>query len=89
MAPRKFFDFKGNRPWAQHMQIVFQIGLTMAGSIIFCMFVGRFIDGWLGTGGIFTVVFILFGIVGGAVVTYRQIMEVVEPDSDERNDRRE
>ncbi|MCF8109923.1 MAG: AtpZ/AtpI family protein [Desulfobacteraceae bacterium] len=92
MASKKFFNFKENRPWAQNLQIVMQIGLTMAGSIIFCMFVGRLIDGWLGTGGIFTIIFILFGIIGGAIVVYRQIMEVLEPDSDkdkENNDRRE
>lgn len=87
MAPKKFFDFKGNRPWAQHLQIVVQLGLTMAGSIVFCMFVGLMLDRWLGTGGIFTVIFILLGIVGGGVVVYRQIMEVVEPGSDkEKND---
>lgn len=90
MAAKKFFDFKENRPWAQHLQIVVQIGLTMAGSIIFCMFVGRAIDGWLETGGIFTIIFILLGIVGGGVVVYRQIMEVVLPDSDkEKTDHRE
>ncbi|MFP4668621.1 MAG: AtpZ/AtpI family protein [Desulfosalsimonas sp.] len=82
MAARKIFNFKGNRPWAQNLQIVMQIGLTMAGSIIFCMFLGHLIDGWLGTGGIFTIIFILFGIVGGAIVVYRQIMEVLEPESD-------
>ncbi|MFP4194886.1 MAG: AtpZ/AtpI family protein [Desulfosalsimonas sp.] len=82
MAARKIFNFKENRPWAQNLQIVMQIGLTMAGSIIFCMFLGHLIDGWLGTGGIFTIIFILFGIVGGAIVVYRQIMEVLEPESD-------
>ncbi len=89
MAAKKFFNFKENRPWAQHMQIVIQIGLTMAGSIIFCMYVGRLLDNWLGTGGIFTIIFILLGIVGGGVVVYRQIMEVVEPDSEkEKTDHR-
>ncbi|MFW6052437.1 MAG: AtpZ/AtpI family protein [Desulfosalsimonas sp.] len=82
MASNKFFNFKENRPWAQHLQVVMQIGLTMAGSIIFCLFVGRLLDGWLGTGGIFTVIFILLGIVGGGIVVYRQIMEVLEPESD-------
>ncbi|MFP3999298.1 MAG: AtpZ/AtpI family protein [Desulfobacterales bacterium] len=81
MAAKKFFNFKENRPWAQNLQIVMQIGLTMAGSIIFCMFLGHLIDGWLGTGGIFTIIFILLGIVGGGVVVYRQIMEVLEPDA--------
>lgn len=79
MAPKKFFNYRQNRPWAENLQIVAQLGLTMAGCIIFCLFVGRFLDGWLGTPGIFTILFIIFGIVGGAVVVYRQIMEILEP----------
>ena len=88
MAAKKFFNFKENRPWAQNLQIVMQIGLTMAGSIIFCMFIGRVLDGWLGTGGIFTIIFILFGIVGGGVVVHRQIMEVLEQDKKENTGNR-
>lgn len=83
MAPRKFFNYRNNRQWAENLQIVVQFGLTMAGSIIFCLFVGLFLDGWLGTKGIFTALFILLGIVGGAVVVYRQIMEVFEPEKKE------
>ncbi len=80
MAPKKFFNFNDNRPWAQHLQIVMQLGLTMAGSIVFCLFVGRLLDRWLATGGIFTAVFIILGIVGGGVVVYRQILEVTESE---------
>ncbi|MFO7861257.1 MAG: AtpZ/AtpI family protein [Desulfosalsimonas sp.] len=87
MAPKKIFNFKDNRPWAQNLQIVVQVGLTMAGCIVFCLFVGRFLDGWLGTKGIFTILFILFGIVGGAVVVYRQIMEVTEPDTEQKKNK--
>lgn len=85
MPPRKFFNYKQNRPWAENLQIVAQIGLTMAGCIIFCLFVGRFLDRWLGTRGIFTVVFVIFGIVGGGVVVYRQIMEILEPKPRDRS----
>ncbi|MBS3808702.1 MAG: AtpZ/AtpI family protein [Desulfobacterales bacterium] len=86
MAPGKFFNYRNNRQWAENLQIVVQFGLTMAGSIIFCLFVGRLLDGWLGTGGIFTALFILLGIVGGAVVVYRQIMEVLEPEEKKEGD---
>lgn len=81
MAPKKYFSYQKNRPWSEQLQIVAQLGLTMAGSIIFCLFVGRMIDEWLGTRGIFTSVFIILGIIGGAVVVYRQIMEITEPDT--------
>lgn len=72
------FDFKSNRDWATHLTIVMQLGLTMVGSIAFCFAIGFYLDRWLHTKGIFTVIFIILGIVGGAITVYRQIMEVVE-----------
>jgi len=71
-----FFDYKKNRPWAENLQIVMQLGLTMAGCILFCLYIGLKLDEWLGTKGIFITIFILLGVVGGAVTAYRQIMEV-------------
>jgi F0F1-type ATP synthase assembly protein I len=73
-----FFDFKGNQPWARDLTIVMQLGLTMAGCVVFCFFVGRWLDGLLGLSGLLTVVFLLLGVVGGGVVCYRQIMELTE-----------
>ena len=72
------FDYKKNRAWAENLSVVMQIGLTMAGCIFFCFFVGLYLDRWLGTGGILTVVFILLGIAGGGNVVYRQIVEIME-----------
>lgn len=71
-----FFDYKKNRPWAENLQIVMQLGLTMAGCILFCLYIGLKLDDWLGTRGLFVTVFILLGVVGGAVTAYRQIMDV-------------
>ncbi len=82
MSQKKYFHYKENRTWTEHMQIVAQLGLTMAGSIMFCFFVGRLLDGWLELRGIFTSLFIILGVIGGAVVVYRQIMEITEPDKD-------
>jgi F0F1-type ATP synthase assembly protein I len=78
---KKFFDYKKNRDWAENLQIVMQIGLTMAGCIVFCFFIGRLIDNRLGTKGIFTSIFTVLGVVGGGVVVYRQIMEITETKS--------
>ncbi|MFZ5565029.1 MAG: AtpZ/AtpI family protein [Thermodesulfobacteriota bacterium] len=77
------FDYKQNRGWAEHLHVVMQIGLTMAGCIVFCLFVGLYLDRWLGTRGVFTTLFIILGIIGGGVVVYRQIMEVTEPEPPE------
>jgi F0F1-type ATP synthase assembly protein I len=83
------FNYKKNRFWAENLQIVMQIGLTMAGCIVFCFFVGRAIDGWLQLKGVFTTIFTILGVVGGGVVVYRQIMEIQddkekEPENENR-----
>ena len=72
-------DYKKHRAWAENLSIVMQIGLTMAGCVVFCFFIGLTIDRWLGIRGPFTVVFILLGIAGGANVVYRQIMDIIGP----------
>lgn len=77
----KWFDYKKNSSWAENLSIVMQLGLTMAGCIVFCFFIGRFIDQLLGTKGIFITIFTVLGIAGGANVTYRQIMEITSSKS--------
>ena len=76
------FNYKKNRVWAENLSIVMQIGLTMAGCIVFCFFIGLYLDKWIGTRGIFVTIFTILGVIGGAVTVYRQIMEIVEDKSD-------
>ena len=75
-----FFDFKKNRDWAENLAIVTQIGLTMAGCIVFCFFVGLYLDKWAGTKGVFITIFTLLGVIGGGVTVYRQIVSVIAPN---------
>jgi F0F1-type ATP synthase assembly protein I len=79
------FNYKKNRVWAENLSIVMQIGLTMAGCIVFCFFVGLYLDKWLGTRGIFVTIFTILGVIGGAVTVYRQITEVIEDNSETSN----
>ena len=80
------FNCKKNRAWAENLTIVMQIGLTMAGCIVFCFFVGLYLDKWVGTKGIFVTIFTVLGVIGGGVTVYRQIMEVIDTkDSDREN----
>jgi ATP synthase protein I len=74
------FDYKKNRTWAEHLSIVMQLGLTMAGCIGFCFFIGYWLDKWLGTKGIFITIFIILGVLGGGNVAYRQILETISDD---------
>jgi F0F1-type ATP synthase assembly protein I len=80
-------NYKKNRAWAENLTIVMQIGLTMAGCIVFCFFVGLYLDKWLGTRGIFVTIFTILGVIGGGVTVYRQIMEVIEDKRDDRENR--
>jgi ATP synthase protein I len=75
---KKLFDYKRNRPWVENLYIVTQLGLTMAGCITFCFFIGLYLDRWLGTRGVFITIFIILGVIGGANVVYRQILEITE-----------
>jgi F0F1-type ATP synthase assembly protein I len=81
------FDFKKNRVWSENSQIVMQIGLTMAGCIGFCFYIGLKLDAWIGTKGIFITIFTVLGVLGGANVVYRQIMAVTTTKKDEQKDR--
>ena len=75
-----FFDFKNNRAWAAHLQIVMQVGLTMVGCIAFCLFVGLYLDRLLGTKGVLIAIFTLLGVIGGGVTAYRQIQEILDSE---------
>ena len=60
----------------------------MAGCIIFCFFIGYFLDKWLGTKVLFITVFTILGIIGGGITVYRQINEVLHLDKkNEESDR--
>ena len=81
------FNYKKNRAWSENLTIVMQIGLTMAGCIVFCFFVGLYLDKWLGTRGIFVTIFTILGVIGGGITVYRQILEVIEDNSSDRKNR--
>jgi ATP synthase protein I len=79
------FNYKKNRVWAENLSIVMQVGLTMAGCIVFCFFIGFYLDKWIGTKGIFVTIFTMLGVVGGAVTVYRQILRATDnPDKPPR-----
>jgi len=80
------FDYKKNRVWAENLSVVMQIGLTMAGCILFCFFIGFHLDKWLGTRGVFITIFIILGVIGGAVTVYRQILQTLDDPQQNKND---
>jgi ATP synthase protein I len=78
-------NYKKNRVWAESLHIVLQIGLTMAGCIIFCFFIGLYLDKRLGTKGVFFNNLKVLGVNGGGVTVYRQILDVTKDDVKDRN----
>lgn len=80
------FDYKKEKDWAAHLQIVLQLGLTMVGCIALCFFIGRYLDSWLGTRGIMVAIFTILGVIGGAITAYRQILETLK--SEDENDKK-
>jgi len=78
------FNYKKNRVWAENLSIVLQLGLTMVGCIGFCFFIGLYLDRRLGTKGVFIVIFTILGVIGGGNVAYRQILENLEENKDNR-----
>jgi len=86
MHNKKLINFKKHREWAENLTIVMQVGLTMAGCVFFCFFVGRYLDRWLGTRGIFVVMFTILGVLGGANTVYRQIMKVARDTENKDSD---
>jgi len=79
-SKRLLLDVRHTRAWSEDLSFVMQLGLTMAGCIFFCFFLGKTLDSFLETRGIFLTIFIFLGIIGGANVVYRQIMEMVAPE---------
>lgn len=80
------FSYRANRAWSENVTLVMQVGLTMVGCVVFCFFIGLHIDRWLGTNGIFLVIFTLLGIVGGAHTVYRQIQDSLKERSSRSHD---
>ena len=78
------FDFKKSGKWIDDIVLVTQLGLTMAGSILFCFAIGYYLDKWLNTKGIFITIFILLGVAGGGYTAYRQIMKTTAQGEDEK-----
>jgi F0F1-type ATP synthase assembly protein I len=81
---KKLFYYKTNRVWAENLTLVLQIGLTMAGCILFCFFIGLKLDQWIGTKGLFAVIFLILGFIGGANVVYRQVLAIT-PNKKDKN----
>lgn len=66
---------KGNY-FFKYISLVSEIGLIIGITTIGGVIVGIWIDGKLRTNGIFTILFLIFGLSGGITAVYRRIKEL-------------
>lgn len=64
MMDKSFFYYLG---------LITQIGLVIATSIFIGLFVGMFIDNRFNFKGLFTIIFLIFGAIGGFMAAYELI----------------
>lgn len=73
---KKSEDNKETVSLGRALTLVYQIGFTIVFSILFFLFVGKKLDEWLGTSILFTILGLLFGVVGGGYVVYKEIEKI-------------
>lgn len=70
--------------WMRELSLVSQLGITMVMSIACFFAAGYFLDKWLNTKPIFSLIFILMGVASGGYLIYKQIMEVIAKSQDQK-----
>jgi len=58
-----------------YLSLITQVGLTIIASILVGLFLGMFLDEIFKTEGVFLMIFLLFGIIGGFLNAYKQILK--------------
>ncbi len=69
------------------LALVGQLGFIMAGSILGGLLAGVYLDRWLGSGPVLTIVLLLCGIGGGFVAVYRLVMRAVGGETEQEGGR--
>lgn len=55
-----------------------QLGINMTLYPIICMFLGKYIDKWLGTGQVFTLILVILGFIAGFRMAFRSLKGVIK-----------
>lgn len=74
-----------SKEWQTVVQLtalVTQLGLTIIGSVVVAFFIGRWIDQLLGLTTVFTLIFLILGVIAGFYSAYRLIMDMTRSKKD-------
>ena len=70
----------------KNLVLITQVGLSLASPIIVGVIFGGFVDKWLKTGWIFSIIFLLLGIASGFYNTYKLIISLNKSEEGEKFD---
>jgi len=75
-------------PQLSALALVGQLGFIMTGCILAGFVGGRYVDGWLNSFPVFTLLMLLAGVGAGMVAVYRLVMKAVETQDSDRDKER-
>lgn len=67
---------KNNKNFFDYIGLITELGLSVVISILIGLFTGRWLDKKFGLNGVFTIVLLIFGVIGGFTAAYKLIKEV-------------
>ena len=79
MKPDQHKPDLSNADWrsiGKYLTLVYQIGFTVVVSVGLFLFIGRWLDQWLGLPGIFTIAGVIAGAAGSFYLVYKAIMSL-------------
>lgn len=62
-----------NKKIFEYLNLITQLGLVIVISILCGLFFGMYLDRKVGLNGVFTIIFLIFGIIGGFMAAYQLI----------------
>jgi predicted F0F1-ATPase subunit len=67
---------KNNKNFLDYISLITELGLSVVISILIGLFAGLWLDRKLGLKGVFTVILLIFGVIGGFIAAYKLIKEL-------------
>ncbi len=73
---RNLKKVKNNKNFFDYIGLVTELGLSVVVSILIGLFAGLWLDRKFGFKGFFTIILLIFGVIGGFIAAYKLIKEL-------------